>query len=175
MFIALPENNRAIGPRTYNTRALSNRQIQIIQLLHLTNKEIGIKLGLTEKTISTHILDITLKLGTKNKIETALYWANNSQELLDSHADMKAGKERGFHKKQPLTELEKSILEHIHLPPIMIMEKVKISYEDLCFRLHGLKQKLNKSTIGEIIMWRERKKYEEKLQTMEALLLKAAR
>lgn len=55
---------------------LTPREQDVIELvsLGLSNKQIGLKLDLQEKTVKHHMTQILAKLGLSNRTEAALYW-----------------------------------------------------------------------------------------------------
>jgi DNA-binding CsgD family transcriptional regulator len=58
---------------------LTSRELEIVRLLGngVTNKELAIKLSLSEKTIKNHISAIFVKLRLKSRCEVAIYaWKN---------------------------------------------------------------------------------------------------
>ncbi len=58
---------------------LTPRERQILELVALaqSNKEIGLKLGMTEKTVKHHMTNILQKLQVKNRVEAALLAQKN--------------------------------------------------------------------------------------------------
>lgn len=64
----IEQNNPLMDKLTMNER----RIIDYIKTEALSNKEIADKLGVKERTIETHIRNINMKLGTKNRTEIAI-------------------------------------------------------------------------------------------------------
>lgn len=48
---------------------LTPRQLEIVSLLHLSNKEIGLRLGVTEITVKTHVSSLFRALGVANRTQ----------------------------------------------------------------------------------------------------------
>lgn len=48
---------------------LTPRQLEIVSLLHLSNKEIGLRLGVTEITVKTHVSSLFRVLGVSNRTQ----------------------------------------------------------------------------------------------------------
>jgi DNA-binding NarL/FixJ family response regulator len=53
-------------------KPLSNRELAVVALLHLSNKDIAYKLKLTPGTIKEYLCQIFLKLGANNRTDAAL-------------------------------------------------------------------------------------------------------
>jgi len=60
-------------------KKLSLREIEIVNLINfgLTNKEISIKLNISEKTVKTHITNILRKLNMKDRLQIILFCKDN--------------------------------------------------------------------------------------------------
>lgn len=60
---------------------LSNREIEILSYLPygLTDKEIASKLGISNRTVQTHVNRIFLKLGVRNRVSAACFFIRNLQ------------------------------------------------------------------------------------------------
>lgn len=56
--------------------SLTDREIEIIVLIAdgLSNKEIGTRLFIAERTVKTHLANIKEKTATRNRVEVALYY-----------------------------------------------------------------------------------------------------
>lgn len=58
---------------------LSNREIEILSYLPygLTDKEIASKLGISTRTVQTHVNRIFIKLGVRNRVSAACLFVRN--------------------------------------------------------------------------------------------------
>lgn len=58
---------------------LSNREIEILSYLPygLTDKEIASKLGISTRTVQTHVNRIFIKLGVRNRVSAACFFIRN--------------------------------------------------------------------------------------------------
>jgi DNA-binding NarL/FixJ family response regulator len=67
---------RSLNPETSNKDALTPRERDVMELvaLGLSNKQIGLRLDLQEKTVKHHMTQILTKLGVTNRTEAALLW-----------------------------------------------------------------------------------------------------
>jgi DNA-binding NarL/FixJ family response regulator len=65
------------GPRDDRVAALTTREHQILELIAegLTNRQIGIRLHLAEKTVKNHVTTLLRKLGFARRAEAAAYAA----------------------------------------------------------------------------------------------------
>lgn len=62
-----PSGNGVLDPGT--AELLTPRQLEILGLLHLSNKEIGLRLGLAEITVKMHVSSVFRVLGTANRTQ----------------------------------------------------------------------------------------------------------
>ena len=73
---------RSTAPSTRNAlAALSPQESRVLALLAdgLTNKEIGEKLGLTEKTVKNYLANVFDKLGTTRRVQAAALYAQQAK------------------------------------------------------------------------------------------------
>ena len=58
---------------------LSKREIEILSYLPygLTDKEIASKLGISNRTVQTHVSRIFIKLGVRNRVSAACFFVSN--------------------------------------------------------------------------------------------------
>jgi two-component system nitrate/nitrite response regulator NarL len=72
-------SDSANDQHTVPLESLSDREIQILRLLAkgLINKQIGIELGLREKTVKHYVTNILQKLQVRNRVEAALIAQRN--------------------------------------------------------------------------------------------------
>jgi len=63
------------GPGAIGGESFTQRELEVLSLLahHLTNKEIAQELGISEKTVKTHVSNILAKLGVSSRAEAARY------------------------------------------------------------------------------------------------------
>ncbi|GAA0076346.1 hypothetical protein UT300005_07240 [Clostridium sp. CTA-5] len=61
-------------------KKLTLREIEVVKLINLgmTNKEICMKLNISEKTVKTHVTNILRKLKMKDRLEIVIFCKNNS-------------------------------------------------------------------------------------------------
>ncbi len=61
---------------------LSNREIEILSYLPygLTDKEIASKLGISTRTVQTHVNRIFIKLGVRNRVSAACFFIRNFKD-----------------------------------------------------------------------------------------------
>ena len=61
---------------------LSNREIEILSYLPygLTDKEIASKLGISNRTVQTHVNRIFIKLGVRNRVSAACFFIRNFKD-----------------------------------------------------------------------------------------------
>jgi DNA-binding CsgD family transcriptional regulator len=74
-FLGLPALRRAVGPR------LTARQGEVAALVSegLTNREIGARLGIDERSAEGHVERIRIRLGVRSRAQIAAWWvATNS-------------------------------------------------------------------------------------------------
>jgi DNA-binding NarL/FixJ family response regulator len=62
-----PTANSVLEPTTASR--LTPRQIEILGLLHLSNKEIGLRLGVAEITVKMHVSSLFRVLGVANRTQ----------------------------------------------------------------------------------------------------------
>lgn len=69
-----PDTRHVVTPEASGP-ALTNREIQILQLVAdgLSNKEIGVRLSITEGTVKNHVHNALEKLQLENRIQAAAY------------------------------------------------------------------------------------------------------
>lgn len=67
---------RSLSPEASNKSALTLRERDVMDLVAqgLSNKRIGLRLDLQEKTVKHHMTQILTKLGVTNRTEAALLW-----------------------------------------------------------------------------------------------------
>ncbi|KQV30236.1 two-component system response regulator [Rhizobium sp. Root1203] len=67
---------RSLSPEASNKGALTLREREVMDLVAqgLSNKRIGLRLDLQEKTVKHHMTQILTKLGVTNRTEAALLW-----------------------------------------------------------------------------------------------------
>ncbi len=60
-------------------KKLSRRELEVVKLINSgqTNKEISVKLNISEKTVKTHITNILRKLKMKDRLEIIIFCRNN--------------------------------------------------------------------------------------------------
>ncbi len=68
--------------KDYIIMKLSNREIEILSCLPygLTDKEIASKLGISKRTVQTHVNRIFIKLGVRNRVSAACFFIRNFQD-----------------------------------------------------------------------------------------------
>jgi two-component system nitrate/nitrite response regulator NarL len=61
---------------------LSDRELQVLHQLKegISNKEIGIRLGITDGTVKIHLGQAMRKIGVKNRTQAALWMMKNMSE-----------------------------------------------------------------------------------------------
>lgn len=64
-------------------RYLSKREYEVLELLSggLSNKDIGNKLFISEKTVKNHVTNIYKKLGVKDRLQAAIFTYNNIKKI----------------------------------------------------------------------------------------------
>jgi len=67
---------RSLGTRSSPKASLTPRELEVMRLVAegLSNKHIGLRLSLQEKTVKHHMTQILLKLGVTNRTEAAIKW-----------------------------------------------------------------------------------------------------
>jgi DNA-binding NarL/FixJ family response regulator len=63
----MPTSNGVLEPNTASR--LTPRQLEILGLLHLSNKEIGLRLGVAEITVKMHVSSVFRVLGVANRTQ----------------------------------------------------------------------------------------------------------
>jgi DNA-binding NarL/FixJ family response regulator len=63
----MPTSNGVLEPNTASR--LTPRQLEILALLHLSNKEIGLRLGVAEITVKMHVSSVFRVLGVANRTQ----------------------------------------------------------------------------------------------------------
>ena len=73
-FLGLPAAGRS------EARVLTERQREVAELvsLGLTNREIGTRLGITERSAEGHVERIRLRLGARSRAQIAAWWASDA-------------------------------------------------------------------------------------------------
>ena len=63
------------GPGAIGGESFTQRELEVLSLIahHLTNKEIAAELGISEKTVKTHVSNILAKLGVASRADAARY------------------------------------------------------------------------------------------------------
>ena len=63
--------------------SLSKREYEVLELLSkaLSNREIGNKLFISEKTVKNHVTNIYKKLGVKDRLQAAIFTYNNRKKI----------------------------------------------------------------------------------------------
>ncbi len=63
------------GPGFIGGESFTQRELEVLSLIahHMTNKEIAKELGISEKTVKTHVSNILSKLGVSSRAEAARY------------------------------------------------------------------------------------------------------
>lgn len=64
----------ASGARGLSPTAVTRREAEVLDLAHLTYREIGAELGIAEETVRTHLKHARLKLGAENTRAALLVW-----------------------------------------------------------------------------------------------------
>lgn len=85
---------------------LSARQYEVLSLVarHLSSKEIGVRLGLSYKTIDNHVADLLMKLGVSSRADAARIFLDISkarERLPSTSAALDAGGQGGPQASQP--------------------------------------------------------------------------
>lgn len=67
---------RSLGAQSSPKASLTPREFEVMELVAegLSNKHIGLRLDLQEKTVKHHMTQILLKLGVTNRTEAAIKW-----------------------------------------------------------------------------------------------------
>ena len=67
---------RSLGAQSSPKASLTPRELEVMELVAegLSNKHIGLRLDLQEKTVKHHMTQILLKLGVTNRTEAAIKW-----------------------------------------------------------------------------------------------------
>ncbi|MGV2101101.1 response regulator [Rhizobium sp. 21-4511-3d] len=67
---------RSLGAQSSPKTSLTPRELEVMELVAegLSNKHIGLRLDLQEKTVKHHMTQILLKLGVTNRTEAAIKW-----------------------------------------------------------------------------------------------------
>jgi DNA-binding NarL/FixJ family response regulator len=88
---------------------LTRREAEVVHLVEdgLTNRQIAVKLGLSEHTVRNNLFRIFEKLGVSTRVELALYTMRHSRL---AHVEEHAGQSRvsrvGARRKDPVVEIE---------------------------------------------------------------------
>ncbi len=63
------------GPGAIGGESFTQREMEVLSLIahHMTNKEIAEELGISEKTVKTHVSNILSKLGVSSRADAARY------------------------------------------------------------------------------------------------------
>ena len=63
------------GPGSIGGESFTQREMEVLSLIahHMTNKEIARELGISEKTVKTHVSNILSKLGVSSRADAARY------------------------------------------------------------------------------------------------------
>ncbi len=64
---------------------LSPKELRVLTLVAkgYSDKEIGVKLKISERTVQTHMMRIILKLDAKNRVNAAVLFFINNPKLLE--------------------------------------------------------------------------------------------
>lgn len=62
------------GARGISPTSVTRRESEVLDLAHLTYREIGAELGIAEETVRTHLKHARLKLGAENTRAAVLAW-----------------------------------------------------------------------------------------------------
>lgn len=75
LLTVLRETGRRAAVPESNEPELSRRELEVLRLVAdgLSNKEIGVKLSITEGTVKNHVHNALAKLGMENRIQAAAY------------------------------------------------------------------------------------------------------
>ena len=65
---------------------LSPKELRVLTLVAkgYSDKEIGVKLKISERTVQTHMMRIILKLDAKNRVNAAVLFFINNPKLLEN-------------------------------------------------------------------------------------------
>jgi DNA-binding CsgD family transcriptional regulator len=88
---------------------LTRREEEVVHLVEdgLTNRQIAVKLGLSEYTVRNNLFRIFDKLGVSTRVELALYTMRHSRLTpVKEHAVQRRHSRVRTRKKDPLSELE---------------------------------------------------------------------
>lgn len=74
-------------PRQGLLSKLSDREVTVLELIGqgLSNREIGQRLGIEEKSVKFHVTNIFTKLGVRNRVEAALIYNSRSPQDPEPH------------------------------------------------------------------------------------------
>ncbi len=72
----MTRNNLAVLPRREQspTRAISRRESEVLDLLHLRNADIALALGISPWTVKAHLVRIFAVLGVETRAEAVRVW-----------------------------------------------------------------------------------------------------
>jgi DNA-binding NarL/FixJ family response regulator len=88
---------------------LTRREEEIVHLVEdgLTNRQVAVKLGLSEHTVRNNLFRIYEKLGVSTRVELALYSMRHSRlAQVDENGVQRRDSRVRTRKKDPLTEIE---------------------------------------------------------------------
>ena len=88
---------------------LTKREEEVVHLVEdaLTNRQIAVKLGLSEHTVRNNLFRIYEKLGVSTRVELALYTMRHSRLThIEEHTVQARGSKVRTRKKDPVTEIE---------------------------------------------------------------------
>jgi len=88
---------------------LTRREQEVVHLVEdgLTNRQIALKLGLSEHTVRNNLFRIFDKLGVSTRVELALYTMRHSRLApVKEHGVQRRDSSVRTHKREPVTEIE---------------------------------------------------------------------
>ena len=97
---------------------LTRREAEVVHLVEdgLTNRQIAVKLGLSEHTVRNNLFRIFEKLGVSTRVELALYTMRHSRLAhVEEHAGQRRVSRVGARRKDPVVEIEDLANERSYL------------------------------------------------------------
>lgn len=78
---------------------LSPKELIVLRLVAegMSDKEIGTKLGISERTVQTYLTRIMLKLQAKNRVNAAVLFFMNNPDLYKTYSNSKEGYEKNYY------------------------------------------------------------------------------
>lgn len=84
--IGFSVNKKPFNHKELRRMRLSPREVRVLTLVArgYSDKEIGVELKISERTVQTHMMRIILKLDARNRVNAAVLFFINNPNLLEA-------------------------------------------------------------------------------------------